>query len=708
MDNINQSVLDSLKLETLRSLNSSPLSTVPQPVLNSTLTNVLAPIASKIVTDTNRTHTNTLNTPQRSILGTNNPYDLVNSNLSQTQLQNNLLTAYPSSAINSTAASYSAIIAGNLLSQLPQTFAQGIDKNSIQSTINRAMPGIISDSISKVTGNYVNGLYGSSLNYNSVVSDSVIASATLLSNPVDTLKAVGLNYAQGLINKYLGVSSLFNVNNNDNNDRLRSVRQGFIDPTSTYPEENYQGKSEVNLLAQGEPTVMIKDKETNRPVIPQAGGDTWQIPRSAFNAKYPYNKVTQTERGHIIEIDDTPGSERLHVYHRNGTYVEIDAFGTMVKRTVGSDYQIIDRNGFISIAGKASVSVGGSVNIYVGADAQIEVKGKTNITCHNDIEAKAGGRLKLSAAEAIDLRSKNIFIDADETLHLLGDSSLKLSSPTVSMNGSKSFTIGSPAFRAGPFSVGSASSSQAGLLDGRQGYQEVEVPETFPPSPRDSLALNVEEDATDDEIEDQKKKLIASGLVTEEDLNAPPVEGESSLPVSNNNTISEKSNNPNYRSLSDMPISFRLSPNFTLGMLSSMAAVSKDKVVAQSGLTYDSIIGNLELVAKNVCEPILSVYPNMYVSSGFRTQGGSIANSQHTKGEAVDIQFSNISKQEYFSIANILAQVLNYDVFLLEYTSYSNNPWIHISFKGDGTNRKQVATYYNNKKYRDGLVSLTS
>ena len=47
-------------------------------------------------------------------------------------------------------------------------------------------------------------------------------------------------------------------------------------------------------------------------------------PKSSYAAKYPHNHVTKTKSGHIIEVDDTPGAERLRTYHKSGTYTEIN------------------------------------------------------------------------------------------------------------------------------------------------------------------------------------------------------------------------------------------------------------------------------------------------------------------------------------------------------------------------------------------------
>ena len=57
----------------------------------------------------------------------------------------------------------------------------------------------------------------------------------------------------------------------------------------------------------------------------------WTEPESAANADnqpvYPYNDVTQTESGHFMEMDDTPGAERIRLQHRTGTFTEIQADG---------------------------------------------------------------------------------------------------------------------------------------------------------------------------------------------------------------------------------------------------------------------------------------------------------------------------------------------------------------------------------------------
>ena len=158
--------------------------------------------------------------------------------------------------------------------------------------------------------------------------------------------------------------------------------------------------------------------------------------------------------------------------------------------------------------------------------------------------------------------------------------------------------------------------------------------------------------------------------------------------------------------VNSLPDNYQLSKHFTLADLSSKAAVSKNSVVPQAGLSYGEIVYNLAAVALNILEPALNLYPKLKITSGFRTSASSNPSSQHCKGQAVDIQIDNIDKEELFDVAKTLANNLNYDQLLLEYKNTgTKNPWIHISFKVD-SQRKQVLTLLNDKTFSQGLSNL--
>lgn len=67
-------------------------------------------------------------------------------------------------------------------------------------------------------------------------------------------------------------------------------------------------------------------------------GFYWTEPATSYDATYPYNHAYFSEAGHLIEIDDTPFRERLHIYHRAGSFWEIHPTGLMVRNCVDDEY----------------------------------------------------------------------------------------------------------------------------------------------------------------------------------------------------------------------------------------------------------------------------------------------------------------------------------------------------------------------------------
>lgn len=101
---------------------------------------------------------------------------------------------------------------------------------------------------------------------------------------------------------------------------------------------------------------------------------TFEEPQTPYDAKYPFNHVYESESGHFVEVDDTPGAERLHWYHRSGTFREIHPDGTQVTKVKKSDYNFVIEEYFLS-SGK---------NINVSATEAVKIKGTTGIILNSD------------------------------------------------------------------------------------------------------------------------------------------------------------------------------------------------------------------------------------------------------------------------------------------------------------------------------------
>ncbi len=86
-------------------------------------------------------------------------------------------------------------------------------------------------------------------------------------------------------------------------------------------------------------------------------------PPSAFAAKFPYNKVVRTESGHVFEVDDTPNAQRIHNYHRSGTYEEINVDGRRVTKVVGDDFEIVVKDKTLFVQGNINIEARGSISV---------------------------------------------------------------------------------------------------------------------------------------------------------------------------------------------------------------------------------------------------------------------------------------------------------------------------------------------------------
>ena len=185
-------------------------------------------------------------------------------------------------------------------------------------------------------------------------------------------------------------------------EKKPNTDKGFADPSGTYPQ--LQGEEEVyndtNLLARGTNTI---ERELDA---------ITEEPATAYAAEYPNNKVTQTTSGHIIEIDDTPGAERINVRHRSGTFVEIHPNGDVVQNN-GNRFQITTGNDNVHITGVCNLTIDQDCNTTILGDWNIDVTGNKNETVGGDVtETYTGSQTTSAASMDIDTTSGDIDMDS--------------------------------------------------------------------------------------------------------------------------------------------------------------------------------------------------------------------------------------------------------------------------------------------------------
>lgn len=206
--------------------------------------------------------------------------------------------------------------------------------------------------------------------------------------------------------------------------------KGFNDPNGVYPK--LVNQPDVNRLARNDPEFphpvpLLKELDRTRGVI-VPGGDAWDEPESTYAAKYPYNHVHETESGHIREYDDTKGAERIHEYHKAGTFYEIDKEGNKVTRIVGNQYEIVAKDNFVNVKGNVNLTIDSNCNTFIKGnvktrvlgDYEIDVLGKVKIdglTINLNRGTRGAARIgdidndtELNGPDAIVTGSSTVFI----------------------------------------------------------------------------------------------------------------------------------------------------------------------------------------------------------------------------------------------------------------------------------------------------------
>lgn len=137
----------------------------------------------------------------------------------------------------------------------------------------------------------------------------------------------------------------------------------FVD-SSTITQENH----DVSRLARGINKLAQAKAEVG------TDPDFEIPPTNTFGAQYPFNKVFESERGHVVEFDDTPGSERIHIYHNSGHYTEMVS-GLRTDKVNGDHIEISMRDRYIKCRGNMAVVSDGTLSIYAnGAISMVSNK----------------------------------------------------------------------------------------------------------------------------------------------------------------------------------------------------------------------------------------------------------------------------------------------------------------------------------------------
>ena len=222
----------------------------------------------------------------------------------------------------------------------------------------------------------------------------------------------------------------------------RSKSLGFT--ADEYPRGEYQNNSDINFAARES---MYEDsnqletrKSLDRPAVQTARpakvssvapdkAETYyaEAPWTELAAmnehvpEYPYNKVYESEGGHVEEIDDTPGFERTNRLHASGSYEEIYNDGTRQIKIVGDDYEVVLKNKNIHIRGNCNMTVDGDLRQMVYGNYHLQVEKDMTVNVKGSVQEMIGGN-----RETEIVRSRSTNVGVDDNLSVMNNSTTNI------------------------------------------------------------------------------------------------------------------------------------------------------------------------------------------------------------------------------------------------------------------------------------------
>lgn len=223
------------------------------------------------------------------------------------------------------------------------------------------------------------------------------------------------------------------------------------DPDGKYPE--YTNESDVSRLARNnqlEHTSQNSKSNTelestnsygSGKIQDENSGSNFSEPNSPYNAKYPYNHVTESSSGHVIELDDTPDSERIHIFHRSGSFVEFHPDGKVVLKSINDNFTVSLQDYNLYCDGELNIVCKNNVNIVAKGDVNVSSENNFNLNAVGNVLVNTSGKFEVSADNGIFLNSPNnigLTSNGKVFLEASGNISTKTNSDLINVvNGNK-------------------------------------------------------------------------------------------------------------------------------------------------------------------------------------------------------------------------------------------------------------------------------
>jgi hypothetical protein len=377
------------------------------------------------------------------------------------------------------------------------------------------------------------------------------------------------------------------------------------------------------------------------------------------------------------------------------------------------DTNIVSKqNLFLTTTQNTNIKAKGNLFLTSNLSTNFKVKSILNITADKNINMRSEDDMNIACFSILNIRGSAVATRANQrfdissgtNVNIVGSGRIGLNSGGLGALPPQSITTASEATDATEVDVTDLEEAEARETPVNSKFEHLALP------PRGASAATQFEAPEDGDptafVEGKRQR----GDMPPTDQNPKEVEGSpkpQGIPPEGKAVSCEA-----FKDMTEFPLNTKLSDNFYLGDFVPgggkgyiNGASLPHKLQDQAGLTKAQIICNLKALAQNTMEAIIKIVPksDIIITSGYRQLGllrVESASSQHPRGMACDIVLrkSATDRKKHHDLIQEIAAKVPHDQLILEYQD-PNVVWIHVSYNGQGNQRKQDFTMNNHKTY---------
>ena len=108
------------------------------------------------------------------------------------------------------------------------------------------------------------------------------------------------------------------------------------------------------------------------------------IKSAVFYAEDPKTITFELRSSSGAVLDDTTHNERIHEYHKTGTFYEVDKAGIKTTRIVANNYTIVAGDDNVHIKGIVNLTIDSHCHTYIKGNWKVQVNGNKYETIHGN------------------------------------------------------------------------------------------------------------------------------------------------------------------------------------------------------------------------------------------------------------------------------------------------------------------------------------